>query len=122
MNETNGRWTLSADDLQALVKDNTKMTSINNPANPTGTALSRNLVKQVVEIARAKSLLVLSDEVFRPLFHGLSAIDDQPPSSLEFDYENTIVTGSMSKAYALPGIRLGWVRLQQPLFKDRVPD
>jgi aspartate/methionine/tyrosine aminotransferase len=52
----------------------------------------------------------MSDEVYSPLFHSLP--DDEqpsPPSILSLGYSKTVATGSMSKAFALAGIRLGWV-------------
>ena len=52
----------------------------------------------------------MSDEVYRPLFHGTSPMDPEfPPSILSLGYSNTIATGSLSKAYALAGIRVGWI-------------
>lgn len=52
----------------------------------------------------------MSDEVYRPLFHGISPMDkDFPPSILSMGYANTIATGSLSKAYSLAGLRVGWV-------------
>lgn len=52
----------------------------------------------------------MCDEVYRPLFHGISPEDAEfPPSILSLGYERTIATGSLSKAYSLAGIRVGWV-------------
>jgi aspartate/methionine/tyrosine aminotransferase len=63
-----------------------------------------------VEIARESSIYVFCDEVYRPLFHSITPMDaDFPSSVLSLGYERTIVTGSMSKAYSLAGIRLGWI-------------
>lgn len=107
-----GQLTLDSEELIGLLQEDTKMIVINSPSNPTGTVLNRRLLYEIVEVARQNDLFVLCDEVFRPLFHDLSPNDARPPSLLEFDYEKLIVTGSMSKAYALPGIRLGWVRNQ----------
>ena len=57
----------------------------------------------------------MSDEVYRPLFHSISPVDPEfPPSILSLGYENTIATGSLSKAYALAGIRVGWVASRSP--------
>lgn len=53
--------------------------------------------------------MIHSDEVYRPLFHSLDAEQDVPPSILEFGYQNVVATGSMSKAFSLAGIRLGWI-------------
>jgi aspartate/methionine/tyrosine aminotransferase len=52
----------------------------------------------------------MSDEVYRPIFHSITPLDPGfPPSLLSMGYKKTVVTGSMSKAYALAGIRVGWV-------------
>jgi aspartate/methionine/tyrosine aminotransferase len=92
------------------VKDNTKMIILNNPQNPTGAILPRSLLDQVIALAERKGITILSDEVYRPLFHGITPLDkDFPPSILSLGYRNTIATGSMSKAYSLAGIRTGWI-------------
>ena len=63
-----------------------------------------------MDLAESKNIIVLSDEVYRPLFHGITPLDkDFPPSILSLGHANTIVTGSMSKAYSLAGIRIGWI-------------
>jgi aspartate/methionine/tyrosine aminotransferase len=58
-----------------------------------------------VAFASQYKIIILSDEVFRPLFHS----DINPPSILSLGYTNVISTGSTSKALALPGIRVGWI-------------
>lgn len=47
--------------------------------------------------------------MYRPLFHSTTADEGIPPSLLSLGYEHTIVTGSMSKAYSLAGLRVGWI-------------
>ena len=51
----------------------------------------------------------MSDEVYAPLFHSLPPSEQPPPSILSLGYAKTVATGSMSKAFALAGIRLGWI-------------
>lgn len=98
------------DDLETLVKPNTKMIIINNPNNPTGSTTPKSVLQGIVDFARKKDIIVLSDEVYRPLFHGVSPMDSEfPPSIVSMGYAKTIATGSMSKAYALAGIRVGWI-------------
>jgi aspartate/methionine/tyrosine aminotransferase len=98
------------DELKGLVQPNTKMIIINNPNNPTGATIPKSVLQKIVDFAKERNLIILSDEVYRPLFHGISPIDDEfPPSMMSFGYSKTICTGSMSKAYALAGIRLGWI-------------
>ena len=63
----------------------------------------------------------MSDEVYRPIFHGITPVDkDFPPSVLSLGYTKTIVTGSLSKAYSLAGIRVGWVASRDPDIMDAV--
>jgi aspartate/methionine/tyrosine aminotransferase len=98
------------EELKSLVKENTKMIIINNPNNPTGATIPKSVLQGLVEFARERDIIVLSDEVYRPLFHGISPGDQEfPPSLISMGYGKTIVTGSMSKAYSLAGIRLGWI-------------
>lgn len=96
-------------ELESLVKSNTKMIILNNPNNPTGATIPKAALSYVVEFARARDIIVLCDEVYRPLYHSLPSEADMPPSILSFGYDKTISTGSMSKAWALAGIRLGWI-------------
>ncbi|KAJ5689583.1 aminotransferase [Penicillium macrosclerotiorum] len=106
--ETEG-WRLDLDELKSLIRPNTKYIVINNPQNPTGAVLSHENLKGIVDIAREHGIILHSDEVYRPLFHSLAANTKNPPSVLSFGYEKTVVTGSMSKAFSLAGIRLGWI-------------
>ncbi|TRX95001.1 hypothetical protein FHL15_004086 [Xylaria flabelliformis] len=109
-------WRLKAEDqyvpdvseLERLIKKNTKMIVINNPNNPTGATTPRAVLAKVIEIARKHDIIVFSDEVYRPLYHGLPE-SDIPPSALSLGYQKVVATSSMSKAWALAGIRLGWI-------------
>lgn len=104
------KWIPDLEELKALIKPNTKLIVINNPNNPTGAVLGKSFLEQLVEIAKEKDITILSDEVYRPIFHSIIPIDkDFPPSLLSMGYNNVVVTGSMSKAYSLAGIRVGWI-------------
>jgi aspartate/methionine/tyrosine aminotransferase len=86
------------------------MIVINNPNNPSGAVIPESVLGQIIDFAQKRDLIVLSDEVYRPLFHDLlDKPESIPPSAAALGYGKTIVTGSMSKAYALAGIRVGWV-------------
>ncbi|KAK0624616.1 pyridoxal phosphate-dependent transferase [Bombardia bombarda] len=96
-------------ELEALVKTNTKLIVINNPNNPTGSTTPKSVLEEIVAFAKARGIIILSDEVYSPLYHSLPPGQDAPPSILALGYDKTIATGSMSKAFALAGLRLGWV-------------
>ena len=103
------------EELKSLVRENTKMIIINNPNNPTGVTIPKSVLQGIVDFARERDIIILSDEVYRPLFHGVSPTDSEfPPSLISMGYNKTIVTGSMSKAYALAGIRIGWIASRDP--------
>ncbi|KAK8061898.1 hypothetical protein PG994_008264 [Apiospora phragmitis] len=84
------------------------MIVLNNPNNPTGATIPGDVLASIVEVARKHNIILFSDEVYRPLFHN----DDEataPPSIATMGYANAVVTSSLSKAWALAGIRVGWV-------------
>lgn len=104
------KWIPQVDELESLVKDNTKMIIINNPNNPSGAIIPKSVLQGIVDFAEKRDLVILSDEVYRPLFHSITPMDPEfPPSLLSMMYKKTIVTGSLSKAYSLAGIRVGWI-------------
>ena len=81
-----------------------------NPQNPTGAIIPKSTLQQIANIARERGIFILSDEVYRPLFHSIHRSDPElPPPILSIDYDRAIGIGSMSKAYAMAGIRLGWI-------------
>ncbi|KAF7589800.1 hypothetical protein BBP40_003862 [Aspergillus hancockii] len=108
-------WQLNLKDLMSLIKPNTKLIILNNPQNPTGAVLRREVLQGIVDIAREHDIMIHSDEVYRPLFHSLNPVQQEhPPSILSLGYDRVIATGSMSKAFSLAGIRLGWLVSRSP--------
>lgn len=104
------KWVPAIDDLKALIKPTTKLIVINNPNNPTGAVLGKSFLQELIDLASSNNITIMSDEVYRPLFHSIGPLDKEfPPSLLSMGYENVVVTGSMSKAYSLAGIRVGWI-------------
>ncbi|KAF3933462.1 hypothetical protein ABW19_dt0200848 [Dactylella cylindrospora] len=100
-------WSADVGELAGLIRDNTKLIVLNNPNNPTGAVLPPSVLEGVYNLAKERGIYILCDEVYAPMFH--STADPAPPTLMSLGYKNTIITGSMSKAYSLAGIRLGWV-------------
>ncbi|KAK0632454.1 aminotransferase-like protein [Immersiella caudata] len=96
-------------ELELLVKPNTKLIVINNPNNPTGATTPESVLAAIVAFAQQRKLCILSDEVYSPLYHSLRTGQTAPPSILSFGYGKAVATGSLSKAFALAGIRVGWI-------------
>lgn len=92
------------EELRRLVTPNTKMICINNPNNPTGALMSKELLESIVEIARSVGAYVLCDEVYRNLTQ-----EDGYFESMADLYEKGISVSSMSKVFSLAGIRMGWI-------------
>ncbi|MDO9418075.1 aminotransferase [Pararhizobium sp.] len=93
------------EELRQLAVAGTKLIVLNNPNNPTGALMDRELLVQIVEIARACGAWILCDEVYR----GTDQEGDGMTASIADLYEKGISTGSMSKTYSLAGLRLGWI-------------
>lgn len=98
------RWQADLDELDRLVTPRTKLIAICSPNNPTGAALSDGELEAVARAASRHGAWVLSDEVYR----GAERTDAESPS-MWGRYERVLVTGGLSKAYGLPGLRVGWM-------------
>ncbi|MEM1943537.1 MAG: pyridoxal phosphate-dependent aminotransferase [Candidatus Caldarchaeum sp.] len=112
LSESDG-YMVDLDDLRRKVGDRTKMILINTPNNPTGTVLTRNVLEEIAEIAVDKNLLILSDEVYEKfVFDGETHVSI---GSLEGMKDRVITVNSLSKTYAMTGLRLGYVIAPQPI-------
>jgi aspartate/methionine/tyrosine aminotransferase len=93
------------DALRRMIKPHTRMISINNPNNPTGSLMDRAFLEALVDIARGCGAWVLCDEVYR----GTDQQGNGFTASIADLYEKGIGTGSMSKTWSLAGLRVGWI-------------
>ena len=96
-------WQWDLDELRSMINGKTKMIALCNPDNPTGAVMTTDVMDGVVEIAEEADCWILSDEVYR----GAELNGVESPSFWGL-YEKTIVNAGLSKAYRLPGLRLGW--------------
>lgn len=92
------------DELRALCVPGTKLICVNNPNNPTGSLMSEELLRGIVEIAKRVDAWVLCDEVYRHLTQ-----EDGWSVSIVDLYDKGISVSSMSKVFSLAGLRLGWI-------------
>jgi aspartate/methionine/tyrosine aminotransferase len=95
-------------DLDALrwaTRKGARIVSLSNPNNPTGALLGRSQLEAIARIAESVGAWVVCDEVYRG---ATQEGDDLPPSMADVT-DRAIVTGSMSKAFSLAGLRLGWI-------------
>ena len=99
-----GGWRLDLDELADAARG-AKLLTVTNPNNPTGALLAPDDLAAIAAIAGREDAWILADEVYR----GID--QDGPGTSPSFAdlYPRTIAIGSMSKAFSLAGLRLGWV-------------
>ncbi|HHG8772201.1 TPA: aminotransferase [Raoultella planticola] len=100
-------------ELRGLVDHKTRLIAINNPNNPTGALMDAEFLRQIVDIAREADAWLLCDEVYR----GTNQHGDGYTAAVADLYEKGISTASMSKAYSLAGLRLGWIAGPDELLK-----
>jgi aspartate/methionine/tyrosine aminotransferase len=96
-------WTLDVAELEARVSGRTRLIMICNPNNPTGAVLSEAEMAAVETVAARHGCWILSDEVYREAVLA-------PPAAASFwgRGERVLVTSGLSKAFGLPGLRVGW--------------
>lgn len=101
----NGNWSLDLEAMQKVVSEKTKLIAVCNPNNPTGYILKDDEIEAIVAAADRVGAWLLADEVYAGTEHA----SDEFTPSLWGRYDRVLAMGSLSKAYALPGLRIGWV-------------
>ena len=102
------------DKLRTMVTPETKLITLTNPNNPTGALIGREMLQEIVEIARENDAYILCDEVYR----GTGQVGDGMSPSIVDLYEKGISTASTSKAFSLAGLRVGWVVAPEEVTKQ----
>ncbi len=97
-------WAPDLGELEAALDAGARFILVTNPNNPTGRALTPEAMDRIVALADAHGAWILADEVYR----GAEAEGEETPSFWGKG-ERVLATHSLSKAYALPGLRVGWV-------------
>jgi len=109
-------WAHDLDELERLLRPDTRAIYINSPHNPTGTQMAEPVLRRVIELARARSAVVFSDEVYRGLEHDPA---ERLPAACDL-YERALSLGAVSKAHGLPGLRIGWLASREPALLGRI--
>lgn len=92
--------------LESVITPKTKLLILTSPSNPTGAVYSAQELKEIMDFAIARDILVMSDEIYSTLvYDGVEAIS--PASLSEEAKEHTIVVSGFSKAFSMTGWRLG---------------
>ena len=107
------RWRVDFDALSALVNARTRLILVCNPNNPTGACFGAAELDEICRIAGRNGAWVLADEIYR----GAELQDEETPT-MWGRYERVLVTSGLSKAYGLPGLRIGWIVAPPPAIDD----
>lgn len=104
-------WFPSLEDIESKITDRTKALLIINPNNPTGAVYSREILLELIELARRHNLILFADEIYSKIVYD----DAQhiPLASLSEDVF-TVSFNGLSKSYRLAGFRSGWMVLSGP--------
>lgn len=104
-------WFPDLDDIRAKITPRTRGIVIINPNNPTGAVYSKELLQEIVEIARQHNLIIFADEIYDKILydeaqhHSIAAL---APDLL------TVTFNGLSKTYRVAGFRQGWMVLNGP--------
>lgn len=113
MQSKNG-WAIDLDELKAVADDKTRVIALVNPNNPTGYIMTEAEMDAIVNAADRVGAWILADEVYR----GGERLQEAETPSFFGRYDKVVAVGSMSKAYALPGLRVGWVAGPPDMVED----
>lgn len=97
-------WAPDLAELAENVTAKTKLIAICNPDNPTGRALTSDEMEAIIDQADRVGAWILADEVYA----GAERLSDDQTPSFFGRYDKVVASGSMSKAYGMPGLRVGW--------------
>ena len=105
-------------DIEAAITSRTKAIFINTPHNPTGAVASRETLEAIAQIAVKHDLLLVSDEAYEHVVYG--GVEHVSLGSLPGAQNRTISVYSMSKTYAMSGLRLGYLVINDAVVLERV--
>lgn len=99
------QWRINLSAINDVLQANTKCIIINFPHNPTGQIIEESELKGLIDICESRGIWLFSDEVYR-LLGQPNQIWTKPAACL---YDKALSLGVMSKAYGMPGLRVGWI-------------
>jgi aspartate/methionine/tyrosine aminotransferase len=98
------RWALDVESLHRAVSKKTKLIVVTNPNNPTGAVLNEEEMSEIIRVAGRANAGLLVDEIYR----GAEVSGPLSPTFWR-RYDKVIITSGLSKAFGLPGLRIGWI-------------
>ncbi|TPI70488.1 aminotransferase class I/II-fold pyridoxal phosphate-dependent enzyme [Mesorhizobium sp. B2-8-9] len=103
---------IDIDRVKAELRPNTRLISVTCPHNPTGTMMTRADLDALITLAESRKCRLLVDETYRDLSYGARL-----PSAASLS-SGAISVCSLSKAFGIPGIRIGWLMTRDPQLQE----
>ncbi len=110
------RWQLDLDELRAAIRPETKVVAVNFPNNPTGANADPEIFRAIVDLCAERGIHLFSDEVYR----GLELDETRRLPQAADLFEKGVSLNVMSKAYGLPGLRIGWIASRDHALLERM--
>jgi aspartate/methionine/tyrosine aminotransferase len=98
------RWALDVEGLRRAVTKRTRLIMVTNPNNPTGGVLTEEEMDEIIRCARRVGAWIVADEIYRG-----AEVSGRTSPTFWGRYDKLVVTSGLSKAFGLPGLRIGWV-------------
>lgn len=111
-------WQIDPREVEAAIRPDTRYLVLNVPYNPTGTLISPQLQARLVQLARARGIRILCDEVYRLLEHDER---DRLPAMADL-YTGGLSCVTLSKPWGACGVTIGWLAFQDLAIKQRLVD
>jgi len=112
--ELGWRWNIA--DVEKAITPRTRVLYLNSPNNPSGGVLTRKDIEQLAELARDRNLWVVSDEAYEDVVYKGEHVSI---ASLPGMYDRTIPVYTLSKTYAITGVRVGYFAIKDQALRDR---
>lgn len=111
-------WRFHVADLRRMIRPTTRLVVLNSPHNPTGFLPSRDEFAEIVDVASEVGAWLFSDEMYRYLERDPSR---RLPAAVDL-YDRAVSLSGMSKAFSMPGARVGWLAVRDPTLMARVAE
>lgn len=111
-------WRPDLDEMRRLITPRTRAIYVNSPNNPSGGVLTRSDLQGIADLATERDLWIFSDEAYEDVVYD--GHEHVSIASLPGMYARTVPLYTFSKSYAMTGLRLGYVAVQDKVMRDRV--
>lgn len=108
---------LTAARVEPLITERTKVLLVNSPGNPTGVVLTTDELRDLLELCRARGIVLISDEIYDTFTYTDAREDGRCPSPARFGEDMLLVRG-FGKTYGCTGWRMGYMAGPAPLIQQ----